>query len=852
MRRAAPGMRRSGLVRQRSGLGCQDRPVLSPYRVLDLTDDRGHFAGFILAMLGAEVIAVEPRGGSRARQVGPWLGGVAGPERSLTHLAYNRGKRSIALDYAVGGADRVTFEALVAGADVLIDSAPAGWMRSVGLSPEELAALNPGLITCSITSFGGDGPQANQVATDLTIAAASFAMSLNGDRDRAPVRLAAPQSFHFGAAPAAAAIIIALAERARSGLGQHLDASAQVGMLLTSQGAVKSEWCRAPVPSRTAGGAKVGPLSLQFVYPASDGFVSISHVFGSAIGPRTAALMELLRDEGYCSEEMAAKDWVRFAELVDRGEETPETFEEAKAAIVAYTSSKTKAELLAVALERRLLIAPIATPQDVVDNEHFIGRGFFETVPVTGLDQPVPLPSTYVTRNGAPRRALGPAPTLDQHGAELRAEAPRRPALEEAGAAGAALAGATGAGAGDAAGRALAGLKVIDLTWSIAGPATVRVLADHGATVLKVESSTRLDAARGFMPVYDNIPGAEQSGLFDDMNLNKRSIALNLTKPEARQVLVDLIGWADVVVESFTPRAMPAWGLGYEQLREINPSLIMLSTCLFGQDGPLSSLAGYGNLGAALAGFFWLAGWPDRAPAGPYLAYTDYTSNHLLLAALLAALDHRRRTGEGCYLDVAQSEAAMHYLSPALVEYACNGDILSRMGNADREMAPHGLYPVAGDDRWVAVVCQDDEAWPALCAVLGREDLAQDPTLQGVAGRLARAAELDEIVAAWTAGRSGAEVEATCQAAGVAAHVLVSGPECLADPQLVHRGHFVEIDHPMGRRLVESARVRFSRTPARIDRPSPLLGEHTFEVLTDILGYDADRIAELAVAEALE
>lgn len=812
--------------------------VLSPYRVLDLSDDRGHFAGFTLAMLGAEVIAVEPRGGTRARRTGPWLGGQAGPERSLTHLAYNRGKRSVELDYVSDPADRAELLRLVAGADVLIDSAPAGYLSSIGLGPDDLAVHNPALVTCSITAFGGDGPQAGQLATDLTIAAASYAMTLNGDSDRPPVRVGVPQAFHFGAATAAAAVIIALQERARSGLGQHLDASAQAGLLLSCQGAVMSQWCRAPSPTRTAGGARVGPLSLQFVYPAADGWVSISHVFGNAIGPRTAALMQVVHEAGFCSAELAGKDWVRFAELVDRGEEPAEALEEAKAAITAWTSSKTKDELLAVALAERLLIAPICTSEDVVRSEHFTGRGFFESVQVAGLDAPVPLPSTYVVRNGEPRRALGPAPRLGQHTAELRAEPARTPAV--------------GSPTGERPARCLEGLRVVDLTWSIAGPVTVRVLADHGADVIKVESSTRLDAARGFMPIYDNVPGVEQSGLYDDMNLNKRSIALNLTKPEGREVLVDLIRWADVVVESFTPRAMPAWGLGYDQLKEINPSLIMLSTCLFGQDGPLSSLAGYGNLGAALSGFFWLAGWPDRAPAGPFLAYTDYTSNALLLAALLAAIDHRRRTGEGCYLDGAQAEAAMHYLSTALVEYACNGDVVSRMGNADREMAPHGLYPVLGEDRWAAVVCQDDAAWPALCAAIGRPDLAADPDLATAAGRLARQAELDEAVAAWTTGRDGLEVEQVLQAAGVAAHRLVTGMECLADPQLVHRDHFVEFDHPLGRRLVERARVRFSRVPAGVDRSSPLLGEHTFDILTGTLGYDGDRIADLAVAEALE
>ena len=831
--------------------------MLSPYRVLDLTDERGHFAGFILAMLGADVIAVEPPGGSAARRVGPFLDGIEGPDRSLTHLAYNRAKRAIALDLTApaGSADRTQLERLVRGADVLIESNTPGELAALGLGYDDLAALNTALVYCSITPNGFDGPRAHEPATDLTIAAAGYSISLNGDADRAPVRVSVPQAYHFGAAPAAAAIVIALQERARSGLGQHLDASAQAGILLACQGGVMAEACNAPAPRRSAGGARVGPLELRFVYPAADGHVSVSHVFGNAIGPRTAALMAWVHELGYCSAELATKDWVRFAELVDLGEETVDTFEEAKAAIAAATSAHTKAELLAIAMERRLLIAPMSTPADVVASEHYAARGFFDEVAVPGLDRSARLPGVFVRADGQPRRTLGWAPTLDQHGDELRAEPERTPSAPAPTADPPVAdppAGADPPSGAHLQPRALEGLKVVDLTWSIAGPVTIRVLADHGATVVKVESITKPDAARGFMPVHDNIPGQERSALYDDMNAGKLSVALNLTKPEARATLEDLVRWADVLVESFSPRAMPAWGMGYERLREINPRLVMMSTCLFGQDGPLANFAGYGNLGAALTGFYGLTGWPDRAPAGPYLAYTDYTSNPLLLAALVAAVDRQRRTGQGCYLDAAQAEAAMHYLSPALVEFELNGTVADRCGNADRVMAPHGVYPAAGDDRWIAVCCQDDAVWPALAATIGRADLAADATLATGAGRLARQAELDGAVAAWTSARTPAEAERELQAVGLAARFVPTGPECMADPQLVHRRHFVELDHPERRCVVENARVRLSRTPARVDVRAPMSGEHTFEVLSDLLGYDVDRIADLAATEALE
>jgi benzylsuccinate CoA-transferase BbsF subunit len=393
---------------------------------------------------------------------------------------------------------------------------------------------------------------------------------------------------------------------------------------------------------------------------------------------------------------------------------------------------------------------------------------------------------------------------------------------------------------------------VLDFTWSIAAPHAVRVLADFGATVVKIESATKQDAARGYRPVHDNEAGIENSALFDTMAAGKRSLALDLSKPGALEVIRDLVAWCDVVTESYSPKAMTAWGLGYEDLCRIKPDVIMLSTCLAGQTGPLARFAGYGNLGAAFAGFYGLAGWPDRPPAGPFGAYTDYTSTHFVAATVLAAIDHRRRTGEGQHIDLAQSEAAQHFLTPALLDCSANGRIMERAGNRDPHMAPHGVYPTRGDDRWIAIACEDDERWRRLAALLDRSDLTDDPSLAAAPDRVARADELDEAMAAWTAGFDGHELAERLQAVGVAAHIVAEGADCLADPQLAHANHFLRLDHPDRPCLIENTRFRLSRTPSRVETRAPFLGEHTWEILSDILGYDADRIAELAAAELLE
>jgi benzylsuccinate CoA-transferase BbsF subunit len=379
------------------------------------------------------------------------------------------------------------------------------------------------------------------------------------------------------------------------------------------------------------------------------------------------------------------------------------------------------------------------------------------------------------------------------------------------------------------------------------------VLADHGATVVRIESVHKLEVARGVQPFVGNTSGIENGGLFIDNNVGKLGLALDLSNPAARDVVFDLVRWADVVCESFSPRAMQAWGFGYEALRTVKPDLLMLSSCLMGQTGPLASFSGFGNLAAAISGFHAITGWPDRPPSGPYSAYTDYVSPRITAAVLLAALDHQARTGEGQYIDLSQAEASLHLLAPALLDHELTGAVLNRAGNRHPELAPHGVFRCAArgpdDDRWIAIAVDGDDTWARLASAMGRDDLGA----LALPERRARVEELEAVIERWTRGHDEDALTERLQGLGIAAHGVQNSPELWADPQLAHRGHFARTDHALHPDLVvEASRFVLSRSAPRRYGPPPTLGQHTYEVLHDLLGYDDDRIADIAATGVLE
>jgi crotonobetainyl-CoA:carnitine CoA-transferase CaiB-like acyl-CoA transferase len=401
--------------------------------------------------------------------------------------------------------------------------------------------------------------------------------------------------------------------------------------------------------------------------------------------------------------------------------------------------------------------------------------------------------------------------------------------------------------------RPLTGIRVLDFTNTVLGPTTTRYLADHGATVVKVESMVHPETTRIATPFAGEQPHLDRSGYFAVHNAGKMSLTLNMKHDRAMPVVDRLVNWADILIESFAPGVMARWNLSYEEVKKKNPRIIMASTCLQGQTGPYSPHRGYGQMASAMAGWFELTGWPEGEPVGPYSAYSDFVDWNFLLVSLLAALDHRRRTGEGQYIDQSQMESSLWFMIPALLDFEANGRIARRMGNRDPDAAPHGVYQCLGEERWcaIAVTCEDE--WRAFCRVLDKPEWLSDDRFKTLDRRKANEDELDRLVETWTRTQDAADIMHALQSAGIPAGIVQDPQDLFDDPQLRHREHFVRLTHAeMGSYHIATSAFKLDKCKNAPLSAAPLMGEHTEVVLSDFLGMSADEIAELAIEGALE
>jgi crotonobetainyl-CoA:carnitine CoA-transferase CaiB-like acyl-CoA transferase len=810
--------------------------ALDGVRVLDLVTERGEMAGRILADLGAEVIKIEPPGGASGRRRPPFderPGSQLG--ESLYWAAMGIGKRSVVLDLEDPEARERLREAVL-DADVLIESFAPGQMVAWGLGEPELREINERLIYASIAPFGQGGPKADWPSTELTIEAAGGLVMLQGDRDRPPVPVGYPQAAFHASAQAAADVIIALNERALSGLGQHLDTSMQEGIVWTLLHATGFPPNVGGNPPNTCEERTIEPDALVPMgrngYGTKDGGWVLAGVGAGVYGQRVAAhVMAAQREDGELDDELAALDWSGGLVGAEGFLVPPEFVPRALEAMSAFFAAHTKSEIMAFAVEHDLQIAGVRTTEDLWNDPHLRERGYWTEI--AGRQHP----GRFAVMSRTPIVEPRPAPAPDEARGIL--DEPRERAVELP----------IGAPGSERLGEAFDGLKVADFSWIGVGPISAKALADHGATVVHVESVTRPDILRLAQPAKDGIPGLDRGQFFADYNSSKLGMAINLATPEGLRVARRLIDWADVVVESFTPGTMANLGLDHEEILEERPDLVWYSTCLLGQTGPHRTFAGFGQQGAALAGLHGLTGWPDRPPWGTWGAYTDMIAPHFGVAALAAAIFERRRTGLGQHIDLAQVETGIRFMEPLMLDYTVNGRVATRHGHDSLTEYPHAVFATGGVERYLAISTANDEQWHALAThvegLAGLEDLDLD-------ARRGRREEIDAALAAWCAAREPYEAEAELIAAGVPAAVCQFPTDLYEDPQLAERGFFVTLDHTeMGPTPYDGLITHFSAKERLLLGPAPVLGEHTAYVLRELLHLDEQAIVEAAAAGAL-
>ncbi|MGZ8228029.1 MAG: CaiB/BaiF CoA transferase family protein [Burkholderiales bacterium] len=394
----------------------------------------------------------------------------------------------------------------------------------------------------------------------------------------------------------------------------------------------------------------------------------------------------------------------------------------------------------------------------------------------------------------------------------------------------------------------LAGVRVTDFTWIGAGSYATKILADFGADVIKIESARRVDSLRLAAPYKDGVKGVNRSGYFADRNTSKRSMMLDMKHPKALGLVTRLIETSDIVANNFTFGVMERFGLDYEAVRRVKPDIIYLTMSMNGATGPQRQYLGYGSSMASVTGLQHLTGIPGRVPAGTGTNYPDHVPNPCHAAfAVLAALRHRRRTGEGQYIDMAQTEPTIALLGPAVLDLTVNGRVPQPRGNDHPAAAPHGVYRCKGEDRWIAICAMTDEHWKALRQVFDEPPWMQASGFDRAAGRIAERTEIDgrlnDETSRWTA----ENLMAALQGRGVPAGVVETAADVVRDPQLAHRGHWVTLEHPeMGRTLYNAPPFRCSRTPVALSRPAPLLGQHTEEICRSLIGLSDEEFKALA------
>ncbi|WP_210588589.1 CoA transferase [Streptomyces sp. GESEQ-35] len=757
-------------------------------RVVELTSPFTRFAGRLLVGLGYEVVLVEPPQGDPGRH--------ETDGHAFAH--WHAGKRSVTVQDASG------LRRLLAGADAVLDGTAEG-VEAEGLDH---------LVHVRVTPFGLVGPRSCWQGSDLVVAATGGMLAQVGDPDGPPLHLPETQAEHLAGVNAAIAVLLGLRAR-RRGPGQLIDVSAQACVAAALEAGTLAYLHEDRVPPRPG---RVHPLVPHGLFRAADGFL------GGGLGgsPRMwDALLEWLREDG-AEADLGEPRW---QDPVERKTHQEYVFK----VVQDFMGTWPKAEFAERAQARKLPWAAVDLPHELPDNPQLAARDFFTEVDGrTDLGFPFAFPEgRRVTSLTVP--AAGADQGLLDEPRTVRPVPPGSPAVP-----------------------ALDGVRVLDLTWVLAGPYCTKVLADHGADVIKVESVRRPDPTR-FAPFMHLSRGPHTdpntNGYFNEVNRNKRSIALDTRTEEGVAVLRELIASCDVLVENFSATVMKKLGLGYETLRELNPGLVYVSMSGMGHTGPRAGWVSYADTVSAAGGLTGLTGWGPDDVVGVIYGHGDIVAGLQGALATVAALEHRAGTGRGQHIDLSQLEAIASHMGTSLLTPP-----RSPIGNAHPEWSPQGVYRSLGRDRWLAVSVRSDEEWARLCEVVGHLELASDERLLTADGRRSESALIDGVLGAWARTLPADVAAELLQERGIPAGAVQDGRELVEhDPQLRARGFYVRVEHPAaGPFLQEGVPIRLTRTPGGIRRPAPLLGADTEEVLREVASIPPERLRQLREAGVLQ
>ena len=673
----------------------------------------------------------------------------------------------------------------IAAASFLIDDQGLPRLAQQGITRAALEAWNPRLIQVSVSAFGSVGPRSLWQGGELVVSAMGGVLRLTGEPDRAPVKEALDACLFHADMVAASGAMAAHYRRAHTGTGQHVDISAQeVAFSRNVNGILVWQFDRRKL-HRVGGAINYGKSTVRCIWKLRDGWCFHSLMTGRFGAPANQALSQWM-DEVGGPNPLRGVDWLRY----DRSALSPEQRAIWETALAAFFATRTRAQIATEGRRRGINACVLATPADVLADPHLQARDFWRT------EQGVSMASRFA------RIAPGPA---------APAPVPAAPP--------------SGPGRGP-----LTGIRVLDFSWALVGSVTTKILGDLGAEVIKVESRSRPCLSRLDVQVSASRPGElNDKPWFAHLNTSKRSIALDLKRPESLQILHPLIDWADLVVENFSPGTMQKLGLDYEHLAQRKPGIIMLSGSVYGQTGPLAQEWGVDGTGAALSSRTYLTGWPDRDPVIPgAVPYGDVIVPYVMAATALALLEKKSRDGQGGHIDASMYEICVQQMWPA-IQAAQLGPEPQRTGNADSRVYWQGVVPASGADRWVALSVRDFQQWQALCA-------------------LTTGATLEE----WTATQDERTLMAQLQQLGIMCGVVQDVEDLIADEGLRARGALLDLPHRM---LGHFGHVRTPMTFS-VDTPTPFqapsIGEHTQQVATTLAGLDTADFERLKASGVLE